>query len=1278
MATSAQVNRRRRRSPGAWLALIIGLPALVAAGLFALLAQPAPGVESASTDGLRVLRSDLNGVVLELTVSSYQLSRRTVDGATYDVLSAPGLEAKGAVPGAPQLPMRGLSVAVPQGAQVEARVLDAQSEEIPGTLHLLPEPTEQIDTGSGNPFNYQNLGRRYVPAAALYARSAFEPQARVTLGTDGFMRSQRFVQVSLYPFAYNALLQKVRWSRRLTIELHFTYPHGPDAQAIGAAHDEGAYEKVLRANIVNYDSARNWRAPARGASSTPAPARPSAPASGAETYKIAVNQDGVYRLTYAALTGAGLSSFDASKFQIFKNGVELPISVTTNGTFSLGDYIEFYAQGMNTVYTDTNVYWLTAGVQAGLRMPTRSVAPAGGAAPTSFRDRAHIEENHDFIGNRPLENDADHWYWDIVYACGCSTTNQFFDKSPMSYIFTLRDFDPAATATLRANVFGWGPNLGDPTPHWDQIYVNGQLVTDDSWSGVVTHQSESAFPSSYLVSGTNTLSFTVNFTAGASFDEMFVNWFEVDYAHQYVARNDYAAFKSDVTGTVQLALTNFSSGNLALYDVTHPTGTVRLTGFSVTGGGGAYTLGLSDNLLTPTQYVAFAAPLSPLSITRYAPLTDLRSASNGADEIIIAADDFYTATAPLAAFRTSQGLRVVRARISDIYDQFSDGVFDATAIRAFLGYAYQNWQAPAPLYVVLVGDGWMNYRNYEPSSADPPKPDFIPPLLDAVDPFINITATDNRYVTIVGNDTVPDMAIGRLPVRSAGETTSVINKIIGYEQNPGASDWRRQIDFYTDNPDIAGDFYYVADDIINTTIPQTYSVTRVYYDPNALPGDPVHINDGALDTYLITSTLSAGALFANYVGHADPWQWAASPTLFGKDGALQQDMSPFNVFDSVQNGARTPIVLELTCRTGYFHLGDPDSLGPHFLTVPGRGAVADWASTGLGVNDGHDQLARGFYSAVFTDAVPTIGLATNESKNSLVSTGQFLELVDEFTLFGDPAMRMQSVPFADPAISKIGFASNGLRAGSAITFTLTFSNAGGAPAAGVLVTDVLASGLLSPSFTSSGASVVPVGSALYVWSVGHLAPGAGGMITVTATADSSFVNSGAQVLTNTATIGGASPDVNPANNSASAFIYQAADLMLSKSAQSSNGLWPGSVLTFTLNYLNRGGSTATGVVITDILPSGLLSSSFTSSGASVAPSGASTFVWNVADLPPNQGGVIIIKATADRSFVLSGTTMLTNTAVIRGAAPEVDLNNNSASAIILSGFRHLYLPFVPR
>ena len=94
-------------------------------------------------------------------------------------------------------------------------------------------------------------------------------------------------------------------------------------------------------------------------------------------------------------------------------------------------------------------------------------------------------------------------------------------------------------------------------------------------------------------------------------------------------------------------------------------------------------------------------------------LKDVNSASNRADEIILTYDGFYDQAQRLAQHRQSvYGLATRIVRISDVYNQFSYGLMDVVAIRDFLKYAYQNWQAPAPSYVVLLGDGNYDYRNY--------------------------------------------------------------------------------------------------------------------------------------------------------------------------------------------------------------------------------------------------------------------------------------------------------------------------------------------------------------------------------------------------------------------------------------------------------------------------------------------------------------------------------------------------------------------------------------
>jgi len=129
---------------------------------------------------------------------------------------------------------------------------------------------------------------------------------------------------------------------------------------------------------------------------------------------------------------------------------------------------------------------------------------------------------------------------------------------------------------------------------------------------------------------------------------------------------------------------------------------------------------------------------------------------------------------PLANFRASQGLRVQVVDVQDIYDEFSGGVFNPEAIRSFIAYAYSNWVRPASSFVLLVGDGNFDFKNnYGWNDTN-----YIPPYLAEVDPWIGQTATDNRYVSVSGRDILPDLYIGRFPVRTQVEAQTMVEKTI--------------------------------------------------------------------------------------------------------------------------------------------------------------------------------------------------------------------------------------------------------------------------------------------------------------------------------------------------------------------------------------------------------------------------------------------------------------------------------------------------------------------
>jgi uncharacterized repeat protein (TIGR01451 family) len=104
--------------------------------------------------------------------------------------------------------------------------------------------------------------------------------------------------------------------------------------------------------------------------------------------------------------------------------------------------------------------------------------------------------------------------------------------------------------------------------------------------------------------------------------------------------------------------------------------------------------------------------------------------------------------------------------------------------------------------------------------------------------------------------------------------------------------------------------------------------------------------------------------------------------------------------------------------------------------------------------------------------------------------------------------------------------------GETITYTLTFSNLGQTVASGVLITDVVPAFLMGVDYASSGAAVTPTGAISYTWQVADLAPGEGGIITVTGVVSPSLPQG--YDLSNTVTITASVLDGDPSNNRSTA------------------------------------------------------------------------------------------------------------------------------------------------
>jgi uncharacterized repeat protein (TIGR01451 family) len=219
------------------------------------------------------------------------------------------------------------------------------------------------------------------------------------------------------------------------------------------------------------------------------------------------------------------------------------------------------------------------------------------------------------------------------------------------------------------------------------------------------------------------------------------------------------------------------------------------------------------------------------------------------------------------------------------------------------------------------------------------------------------------------------------------------------------------------------------------------------------------------------------------------------------------------------------------------------------------------------------------------------------------------------------------------------------------TFTVTLSNlAGYSTATGVTVTDVLPTGITLVSDTPSQGTY-----SSGVWNVGSLA--AGSTVTLVVVGDVTTFGT----LTNTATITAVSqPDVNPITSASVSVNSQEVDLTIAKTVSNSTPN-VGTNDTFTVTLSNLAGySTATGITVSDVLPSGITFVSATPSQGTY-----SSGIWTVGSLASGSSATMVVVGTATAAgFPSSPTPSETNTATIT-AVTQTDVNTvKSASATI--------------
>ncbi len=989
--------------------------------LIFFLLLPAQATQAEPTAGLHVLATNADGLVLELLTPGYELMPSPA-GPEYQRLVAPGYDwSQEAVPGTPQVPVRSVLVALPPAGEISVRlVADETLAPRPG-VRLEPAPfAEPIP----DPQTGEVTGTRQVyPRDRVAAAKPYQP---FTVGAIGYLRDQRFVRLTLRPFEYRPNGSLVL-HRRLVVAVHW-----PKVTEPTPSRPDPYFEPILRRAFINAEQMALWRTDAGTTVAASPTSPPAAGAVAAQRLRIHTTAEGIYIVTYADVvaTGVNVSKIVPRTFRLESGGSTRPLTEHAlfvfgeeDGRFDPGDYLLFFGQGADSRYTREQVYWLSWGGAPGLRMSARSVAPTAGGTPVlDYQHTDHFEENTTYLSSLPPAGVAARWYWDRYQVGGRNPIAR------LSYPVSLSRPLPGRTARLRVAVRGFTSYFEVNPDHSLQFFINDVLVGTGTWDGQALFDGRFDFPTDLLAEGENVFALFAPSDTGASTDVGYLDFFTLTYPRALVALSGRLAFAAPGSGRYLFTVDGFDTDGIEAFDVGDPTRPVRLLDGETTDGHYRF----SDEA-TPTSRYWVQTVAQRRRPDRIAPdyLSHYRSPANQADYLIVSHADFLAAVAPLAQHRQNQGYRVLVVNVEDVYDEFGDGLATPEAIRAFVDYAYHHWQAPAPAFLLLVGDGTYDPLNFKQSG----RQNYIPALLELVDPFLRETATDNRFVTVAGDDILPDLFVGRLPVNSPAETTTLVNKIIQYETEPWPGDWRLRNLFVADNADTAGDFAALSDEVADRLLPGLYDEhkQKIYLGVNY--SSPVSARGNILQAF------NAGVFLSNYTGHGQVAHWASEFLFRSEDAA------------GLVNGRRLPVHLSMTCLDGRFHEIGSDALAEILVRNPAGGAVAAWAATGLGVAHGHDHLHRGFYRALYAEGEQRLGALTLLGKLALFtgdSLGVFHDLIDTFTLLGDPALRLELAP-ADLALVLEAGPTRPLGAGETLALRYRLRNLGPMPAPDVVV-----------------------------------------------------------------------------------------------------------------------------------------------------------------------------------------------------------------------------------
>ena len=618
-------------------------------------------------------------------------------------------------------------------------------------------------------------------------------------------------------------------------------------------------------------------------------------------YKIAVTEDGIYQITYDDFQNLGIniSNLEVEKIRLFGNGggmlpnlssefryndleenaIEI-IDINGNGIFNSEDYLLFFGESANKwvydslnsvfdfqyhLYADQNFYYLSIDTgSSGKRISQKPTFSNFDKIITSFND-FQIHE----INNENLIQSGREWYGE-----------RFGIINSYSFNFNFPNIENSSLVKIKTSVAARSLN-----PSSFSINANNSFISNISISNIVydyaTAYAKTNTNFSEFFSNSDQINIDINYNYTENNAIGWLNYIQLN-ARRNLRLNDNILHFRDIESVSNNQLGKYiisnASSQTRVWDITDPrnVNSVKLN-FS------SSEIEFIDSVSNLRTYYAFNNDFKKVELIGKIENQNLRALGSEIEYIIVSHPDFLSAAEELADIhRSEDGLNSIVVTPNQIYNEFSSGKQDVTAIRDFFRMLYKLPNSSFK-YALLFGDGSYDNKNRLSNNSN-----FIPTYQseNSLNPTLSYV-TDDYYALLDDDDgdfisDLLDLGVGRLPVKNISEAYDMVNKVKMYYDTESLGDWRNNITFVADDGDAKdGNLHMTqANNLANyiDTNYQNININKIYLDnylQESTPGGPR--SPDAQNA--INNSVNNGSFLINYTGHGGPLGWTQERIL---------------------------------------------------------------------------------------------------------------------------------------------------------------------------------------------------------------------------------------------------------------------------------------------------------------------------------------------------------------------------------------------------------------